>query len=466
MFGIGQGITKTQLLAEHIFHHSPDAYFLVQDGVITECNLAMEQILVAARQDIIGLSPAQLSPELQPDGQRSETAAQAHLSRCLNEGSDRFEWLHQDLAGRPLPILVTLLRATIDKKPSVVCFWQDISEIVRSRQELDVARRLENDRAAEQEAILTTFSAALAKLSDGSLDCVLEPIEGSSFDPLVQSFKSTISVLSSIIQNLKDSADRVSAVSAELSDTTNNLARRTEQQALAIELTAASLEDITVSVGQSVDRAGDAERLMREARARAEGSTQMIAETISAIQSIQRSSGEISNIISVIDGIAFQTNLLALNAGVEAARAGEAGKGFAVVAQEVRDLAQRSAGAAKEIKRLIENSSAQIVAGSELVTSTGAELHKIIDQVIRLSQHVDAIVSSTRKQSLAIGTVTTAISRIDTGVQQTAAMVEETAASAQQLAVQAETMRDTAQAFKHDGSRQSSHPRLQHAKMG
>lgn len=182
---------------------------------------------------------------------------------------------------------------------------------------------------------------------------------------------------------------------------------------------------------------------------RAQGSTARIEETIAAIHSIQDSSREIGNIISVIDGIAFQTNLLALNAGVEAARAGDAGKGFAVVAQEVRELAQRSAGAARQIKQLIQNSSTQVAAGAELVTNTGAELRLIIDEVMKLAQHVEAIVSSTREQSTAINSVRAAISSIDAGVQQTAAMVEETAASAQQLADQSELLRQAAQAFKH-----------------
>ncbi|WP_244654666.1 methyl-accepting chemotaxis protein, partial [Rhizobium wenxiniae] len=199
------------------------------------------------------------------------------------------------------------------------------------------------------------------------------------------------------------------AGSAEIRSAADDLAKRTEQQAASVEETAAALEEITTTVKDAARRATEAGSLVTRTRQGAEKSGEVVRSAVKAMEEIERSSGEIGNIIGVIDDIAFQTNLLALNAGVEAARAGEAGKGFAVVAQEVRELAQRSANAAKEIKTLITASNHQVQNGVHLVGETGKALEMIVAEVQEINRHVAAIVESAQEQSSGLQQINTAV---------------------------------------------------------
>ncbi|MBB4234598.1 methyl-accepting chemotaxis protein [Rhizobium esperanzae] len=185
-----------------------------------------------------------------------------------------------------------------------------------------------------------------------------------------------------------------------------------------------------------------------QANASAVQSGKVVADAVHAMQKIEQSSNQVSNIIGVIDEIAFQTNLLALNAGVEAARAGDAGKGFAVVAQEVRELAQRSAQAAKEIKDLIRNSSVEVESGVRLVSETGQALKTIEDYIVTVNQHMDAIATSAKEQSLGLSEVNTAVNQMDQVTQQNAAMVEESNAASATLAGEAGRLRDLIAGFQ------------------
>jgi methyl-accepting chemotaxis protein len=219
-----------------------------------------------------------------------------------------------------------------------------------------------------------------------------------------------------------------------VSGASSDLARRTEQQAASIEETAAALEEITSNVAATSRRTTDARAVAQDARVRAERSSGVVANAVSAMQKIEASSRQINQIIGVIDEIAFQTNLLALNAGVEAARAGEAGKGFAVVAQEVRELAQRSANAAREIKQLISNSSTAVNEGVKLVNDTGDGLTEI-DQLVRaINEHMDAIATAANEQASGLAQVNQAVNHMDQATQQNAAMVEEMNAAGAGLA--------------------------------
>lgn len=193
----------------------------------------------------------------------------------------------------------------------------------------------------------------------------------------------------------------------------DDLSKRTEQQAASLEETAAALDEITANVSNASKRADEARTVAIDANNSAAHSGAVVANAVKAMQRIEESSRQISNIIGVIDEIAFQTNLLALNAGVEAARAGDAGKGFAVVAREVRELAQRSAKAAKEIKDLIRNSSTEVESGVKLVRDTGEALKTIEQYVVTINQHMDAIATSSREQSLGLAEVNTAVNQMD-----------------------------------------------------
>jgi methyl-accepting chemotaxis protein len=272
-----------------------------------------------------------------------------------------------------------------------------------------------------------------------------------AFAELQQNVNATMANLRATMDNVRTAAGTISDNSGELSTASNQLARRTEQQAAALEETAAALEEITTTVRMSTDRANEATRMVAETKASAGRSGGIVRDAIDAMGRIEQSSQKISQIISVIDEIAFQTNLLALNAGVEAARAGEAGRGFAVVAQEVRELAQRSANAAKEIKTLINTSAGEVKGGVTLVLSTGEALKEIEDLVHRVNEHVATIARAAGEQSAALGEINTSVNHMDQMTQQNAAMVEETTAASQVLAAESRQLTATLAKFRLDG---------------
>jgi methyl-accepting chemotaxis protein len=218
------------------------------------------------------------------------------------------------------------------------------------------------------------------------------------------------------------------------------------------EETAAALDQITVNVANSSKRADEARKVAVLANESAAESGRVVANAVEAMQKIEASSNQVSNIIGVIDEIAFQTNLLALNAGVEAARAGDAGKGFAVVAQEVRELAQRSAQAAREIKELIRNSSLEVQSGVKLVSDTGEALKTIEGYIVTVNQHMDSIATSAREQSVGLAEVNTAVNQMDQVTQQNAAMVEETSAAGATLANESGRLRELIAQFQLGGA--------------
>ena len=239
--------------------------------------------------------------------------------------------------------------------------------------------------------------------------------------------------LSDAFGEIINSIRQSTADTRELSGATEDMAKRTEQQAAALEETAAAVEEISVISKQSEERVREARQIVDAASEQAALSGQTVNDAISAMGKIEESSKKITQIISVIDEISFQTNLLALNAGVEAARAGEAGRGFAVVAQEVRELAQRSASAAREIKDLIDASFDDVLRGVSLVNKTGETLSSIGGQVRVISEHFGLISTAAREQATGISEINAAIGSMDQITQQNAAMVEQTNAATQHL---------------------------------
>jgi len=318
----------------------------------------------------------------------------------------------------------------------------------------DVTGRVEN---------VEKLAQCLTDLAEGDLAQSIDKPFIPSLDRLRTDFNAASEKLKRAMTLVSENAGAISSGSNEIRSAADDLARRTEQQAASIEETAAALEEITTAVNDSSRRADAAGKIVARARDHAEHSGQVVRDAISAMDQIEKSSREISNIIGVIDEIAFQTNLLALNAGVEAARAGEAGKGFAVVAQEVRELAQRSATAAKEIKSLINASGAQVENGVSLVTKAGSALQEIAEQVRDINGNVVAIVDAAREQSTALAEINQAVNTVDQGTQQNAAMVEEQTAASHSLAREAAALFELLGQFKfEDASRSVSSSRSVH----
>ncbi|OAE41769.1 methyl-accepting chemotaxis protein [Agrobacterium tumefaciens] len=318
----------------------------------------------------------------------------------------------------------------------------------------DVTGRVEN---------VEKLAQCLTDLAEGDLAQSIDKPFIPSLDRLRTDFNAASEKLKRAMTLVSENAGAISSGSNEIRSAADDLARRTEQQAASIEETAAALEEITTAVNDSSRRADAAGKIVARARDHAEHSGQVVRDAISAMDQIEKSSREISNIIGVIDEIAFQTNLLALNAGVEAARAGEAGKGFAVVAQEVRELAQRSATAAKEIKSLINASGAQVENGVSLVTKAGSALQEIAEQVRDINGNVVAIVDAAREQSTALAEINQAVNTVDQGTQQNAAMVEEQTAASHSLAREAAALFELLGQFKfEDAARSVSSSRSVH----
>lgn len=301
---------------------------------------------------------------------------------------------------------------------------------------------------SERVANVDHLASALQAMSEGDLTQSISQPFLPVLERLRVDYNATSIKLRDTLQTILENAGAIAAASQQIQTASNDLARRTEQQAASVEETAAALEEITTTVADSSQRAQEAGLLVRRTKESAEYSGDVVGQAVDAMGKIEQSAGEIANIIGVIDEIAFQTNLLALNAGVEAARAGEAGKGFAVVAQEVRELAQRSAKAAKEIKALISASNEHVRSGVTLVGDTGKALQEIVGQVLQVDQNVGAIVEASREQATGLKEINIAVNTMDQGTQQNAAMVEETSAAAHSLAREAERLFELIGQFK------------------
>jgi methyl-accepting chemotaxis protein len=328
----------------------------------------------------------------------------------------------------------------------------------RKMAERDATERERAARAAETETAISALGSGLGAMAAGDLEFRIATPFAPTFETLRQNFNASMDQVHETIQSITMRSGAIHAGTGELRNSADALAQRTERQAATLEQTAAALEQVTTAVKSSAASANDAGRLVDRAKEDAARSAVVVEETVAAIQRIEKSSSQISQITSVIDEIAFQTNLLALNAGVEAARAGEAGKGFAVVAQEVRELAQRSAKAAKEIKELIGTSTREVGAGVELVDKTGQALKDIESQVTQIAEQVQTIIASAREQSSALAEINSAVSDMDHMTQHNAAMAEETNAATHNLASEADQLLGQVSIFKVGQA-----PRVRHA---
>ena len=288
-----------------------------------------------------------------------------------------------------------------------------------------------------------------AKVADGDLTTRFDTqVQRSEIGALMTALKGMNDSLVNVVSQVQTGTRTIASASHEIAAGNMDLSQRTEEQASSLEETASSMEELTSTVRQNADNARQANQLARTASEVAEKGGAIVGQVVDTMGTINDSSRKIYDIISVIDGIAFQTNILALNAAVEAARAGEQGRGFAVVASEVRNLAQRSAGAAKEIKELIGNSVDQVDIGSKLVKEAGATMDDVVASVRRVTDIMGEITSASSEQSIGIDQVNTAITQMDQVTQQNAALVEEAAAAAASMQDQAERLAEVASSFR------------------
>ncbi|TBY77847.1 HAMP domain-containing protein [Rhizobium leguminosarum bv. viciae] len=335
---------------------------------------------------------------------------------------------------------------------------EELAEANRARDELEQARRAAEQARieAEQSEALSALSDMLGKLADGNLAAVMSEDLAADYVAMARTYNHAIDALRLTLAEVRNTTYEIAEGSTNLSGAADDLARRTEQQAASLEESSRVLGELTASVRTTAENARQTSLSVAEAHRQAEHSAAVVAKAIDAMGAINRSSEKVTSIIGVIDEIAFQTNLLALNAGVEAARAGEAGRGFAVVAQEVRELAQRCATAAREIKGLISTSASQVGAGVRLVEETGQALSSIMEHFTSINGLVQVISSSTTTQYKGIDEVNNAVRDVEHITQHNAAMVEENTAEIHRLRHQVEVLNERISHFQTADIRKAS----------
>ena len=331
-----------------------------------------------------------------------------------------------------------------------------VDEIGTMARAMDVFRKAGLEKAAaeeQQKLVVSELATGLGNLAEGNLTHHIDQPFASHYESLRESYNNTVNNLGQILSRVAHSASSVHTGASEIRSASDDLSGRTEQQAASLEETAAAMNQVTSMVQETARSAVEVNASIGEAHREATEGGAVVEKAVTAMGAIEKSASEISQIITVIDGIAFQTNLLALNAGVEAARAGDAGKGFAVVANEVRALAQRSAEAAKDIKALITTSSEQVGVGVGLVGETGSMLTRIVNRVGEISELITSISHSAETQASSLQQVNSSVGDMDKMTQQNAAMVEESTAAARNLASEADELTSLVARFRLENSR-------------
>ncbi len=456
------------------------------DGTITYANPAIIAMFRTAEDDIRQALPHFSADHLVGRNMDQFHTDPAHQRRLL----DQLSGTHHGSArvGRRLfTVIANPVRDRHGVHRGTVIEWQDITqarateaeikEIVEAAAHGAFSRRIAIDdktgffwavsdginRFADAINRVTNGLAAMAEaLAFGDLTKRIDARYDGIFERLKEDFNATTEKLSEIVSRIDRATSAITAAAREVAAGSQDLSERTEQQASSLEETAASMEQLAATVRTNADTARQVADVANQARDAAEHGGKTATQAATAMQRIASSSRKISEIIGVIDEIAFQTNLLALNAAVEAARAGEAGRGFAVVAQEVRQLAQRSATASKEIKALIQDSAEQVHDGVTLVGAAGEALTAIVGSVNRVADLVDDIARATAEQANGIDEINTAVTQMDEMTQKNAALVEQSTAAARALSNQADVMRDQIAFFITDQTRNAGDRRASH----
>ncbi len=399
----------------------------------------------------------------------------AHQAQLLSSFNDTYT-AKMNLGGRSMVVSANPVINDHGQRLGAVAEWQDRTVEVAVEQEVaalvhgavmgDFTRRINmpgkedffkqlgeglNELLETTESGINDVVRVLGALSRSDLTQTITNDYAGSFGQLKDDANTTVEKLKEIINNIKEATDNINTGAKEIASGNNDLSHRTEEQAASLEQTAASMEELTSTVQHNAANAKQANQLAVDASDIAGKGVEVVGQVVRTMDDINDSSRRIGDIISVIDDIAFQTNILALNAAVEAARAGEQGRGFAVVAVEVRNLAQRAATAAGEIKTLIDDSVLKVSGGSKLVTQAGQTMEEIVNSIRGVSVMMSEISAASAEQTAGIEQVNMAISQMDDVTQQNAALVEQAAAAAESLEEQAQSLSDTVAQFKVDG---------------
>ena len=402
------------------------------DGTILQANANFLGALGYSAEEVVGRHHSMFLP-----AGEAETTGYRDFWRDLNRGEFiARKFLRVGKNGREVWIQASY-NPVLDEhgKPfKIIKFATDVTAA-----ELEAARQsAARDAAeAEQTGVVAALADGLKALANGDLTTSIQAAFEGRYLQLKTDFNAAVDSLRQAMNGISEATTGLRTGSDEIASASDDLSRRTEQQAASLEETAAALDEITATVKRSAEGAKQAATSAGQARSNAARSGDVMRDAVSAMSQIEQSSTQITQIIGVIDEIAFQTNLLALNAGVEAARAGDAGRGFAVVASEVRALAQRSAEAAREIKVLISASSSQVSQGVRLVGETGAALDHIVESVAEIDTLISEIAASSQEQAIGLSQVNTAVNQMDQVTQQNAAMVEQATAAAASLKTEA-----------------------------
>ncbi|MCW2245483.1 methyl-accepting chemotaxis protein [Azospirillum fermentarium] len=446
------------------------------DGTVRYANRAITAMFTEAQADIrkeIRSFDAQALTGMNFDAFHKD-AARIHRMVDSLSGSHAARIV---IGGRTLAITLSPVIGRHGDRLGTVVEWKDltaelaiereISDMVGAAVQGDFSRRINlagkagfartvsdgiNQLAQNVSEVAEELASLLESLSQGDLSRRIDKRYEGVFNRLKEDFNATVDKLSVIVRRINQASDAIGQASREVADGSLDLSERTEQQASSLEETAASMEQMAATVRSNADNAQQVNVFAADARKAARRGGDVAASAVEAMRRIERSSQKISDIIGVIDEIAFQTNLLALNAAVEAARAGDAGRGFAVVAQEVRNLAQRSAQASKEIKALILDSGAQVRDGVDLVTSAGDTLTGIVDGITRVADLVAEIARATTEQAGGLDEINNAVAQMDEMTQKNAALVEESTAAARSLEEQAHNLREQMTFFALDAA--------------
>jgi methyl-accepting chemotaxis protein len=413
----------------------------------------------------------------------------SHQAKMLNALTDSYE-ANMTLGGRSMVVIANPVINAQGQRLGTVAEWRDRTDEVMAENEVativeaaamgDFSMRFDlegkdgflrhlgegiNRLVQTSETGLNDVVRVFNALSRGDLTETIANDYAGSFRQLKDDSNATVEKLKMIIGQIKDAADGINTGTKEIASGNNDLSYRTEQQAASLEQTAASMEQLTSAVQHNAANAQHANRLAVDASDIAGKGVEVVGQVVMTMNDINESSRKIGDIISVIDDIAFQTNILALNAAVEAARAGEQGRGFAVVAVEVRNLAQRAASAAGEIKDLITDSVGKVSAGSKLVTQAGQTMEEIVSSIRGVTEMMAEITAASAEQGSGIEQVNQAIAQMDEVTQQNAALVEQAAAAAESLEEQAQNLVETVSSFKVDDNLDDSYNFVPHSAM-